>query len=317
MSQRYLVGWLAAILVCAVAMIPPSAAQSFEGRFLADVPGETVWLDLAEDDSGNISGTLSGQDATYQIRAELAESEMAGTVAGPYGPPLSCTGRFDETGRLVLSLYPRDSFGQPVYQMMQNIIFQRQSEEQQSITKPANELEETAMVVDESRSVTINRVTLTAEELASIEERYQTQVPDGKYWYDADCGAWGIEGGPTAGFLPPGLELPGPMPADISGGGTGIFINGREIHVQDQLALYQLFGVTYPGRFWLDAAGSLGPEGGPPIANLAVAMQQAAGRKSGTTTGIGGTVGFDESGGAMFSGRNAATGKSIFWYKGR
>ncbi|MDX1390516.1 MAG: hypothetical protein R3344_15110, partial [Acidobacteriota bacterium] len=95
-----------------------------------------------------------------------------------------------------------------------------------------------------------------------------------------------------------------------------IFINGREIHVQDQAALQQIFGVTYTGRYWLDAQGNLGIEGGGIIANLHAAMQATAGRQYGSVTGAGGTAAVDGQGGAMFSARTL-DGKSIFWYSGQ
>ena len=171
------------------------------------------------------------------------------------------------------------------------------------------------------RSVLINRVRLAPDALQALETSYQTRIEDGRYWYDAVCGAWGVEGGPTAGFILPGLDLPGPMPADISGGGTGIFINGREIHPMDQAGLHQLFGVTYRGHYWLDANGNLGPVGGPAIANVVSAIQQSQAARSqqsggsvthgyGSTYGARGTVG-----GGMYSGRTAS-GKSVFWYPG-
>ena len=97
-----------------------------------------------------------------------------------------------------------------------------------------------------------------------------------------------------------GLELPGPMPADISGTGTGIFINGREIHSADQMALYRLLGVTYQGRYLLDAQGNLTTEQGQFLVNLAAAAQSAGGQKGGLTSGAGGTVGVDGSGGVLF-----------------
>ncbi len=164
-----------------------------------------------------------------------------------------------------------------------------------------------------TREVYINRVQLDSAFVLAVESEYQTSIEDGRYWYDAACGAWGVEGGPTAGFLAAGLELPGPMPADISGGGTGIFINGREVHVLDNQALQQIFGQTIPGRYWLDAFGNLGPEGGPAIINLAAAIQNS--RESIThgydnPSGARGTLA-----GGMYSGRTA-TGKSVFWYPG-
>jgi hypothetical protein len=177
----------------------------------------------------------------------------------------------------------------------------------ESAGRPEAEAPEAAV----ERDVRINRLKLSSERVAQLEMQYQTRIIDGSYWYDATCGAWGVEGGPTLGFILPGLDLPGPMPADISGGGTGIFINGREIHLQDQAALHQIFGVTIPGRYWLDAYGNLGIEGGGIIANLRI----AADRAYGSATGAGGTAAQDGEGGSMFFAPKLG-GKSVFWYSG-
>jgi hypothetical protein len=161
--------------------------------------------------------------------------------------------------------------------------------------------------------VYVNRVRLPSADVIAAERRYQTTIEDGRYWYDAACGAWGVEGGPAAGILAPGLDLPGPMPEDISGGGTDIYINGREIHPLDEAALLQAFGYTVPGRYWLDAQGDLGLEGGPAVTNLAAV---AAGAGGSLTHGYDGTYGPRGTlGGGMYSGRTA-TGESVFWYPG-
>ena len=169
------------------------------------------------------------------------------------------------------------------------------------------------------REVYINTVKLEEEKLKALEEAYGTTIENGRYWYDRLCGAWGVEEGPTAGFIMAGLDLPGPMPADISGGGTGIFINGREIHPLDQLGLQQLFGVTYTGQYWLDAQGNLGVEGGPVLVNIVYAILAAQrARQGGSVThgyGSGGGARGTLSGSGMYSGRSAS-GKSIFWYPG-
>ncbi len=171
-----------------------------------------------------------------------------------------------------------------------------------------------------SRQIFINRIQLNPKAMHAIEANNQTPIAEGRYWYDVNCGAWGVEGGPTAGFIQAGLSLPGPMPTDISGGGTGIFINGREIHPLDQQALNALFGVTYQGQFWMDAQGSIGYLGGPAIANIL----QTAQAKQSNNNSEGGSVthGYDStygargtSSGGMYSGRTA-TGKSVFWYPG-
>lgn len=127
------------------------------------------------------------------------------------------------------------------------------------------------------RTVMINRARLPDDTLRLLEQTFQTTIPDGRYWYDAMSGAWGQEGGPTIGFTYPGLPIGGPLPADISGGGTGVFINGRELHQMDVLGLQQLVGAIMPGRYFLDAQGNAGYEGGPPIANLRMLAAQAQG----------------------------------------
>ena len=103
----------------------------------------------------------------------------------------------------------------------------------------------------------------------------------------------GLEGGPTLGFIPAGLDVGGPLQADASGGGTGVFINGREIHPVDVAGLQQLTPVV-PGRYWVDARGLCGYEGNPtPILDLAALAQAARSRSGGTyhsrsdITGIG------------------------------
>jgi hypothetical protein len=100
-------------------------------------------------------------------------------------------------------------------------------------------------------------------------------IAPGQYWYDQVSGLWGYPGTPAIGQIPPGLPLGGPLQAGASGGGTGIFINGREIHVLEAQYLRMLFGYVIPGRYWMNAAGIGGFENGPPMFNLVAAAQQA------------------------------------------
>ena len=209
----------------------------------------------------------------------------------------------------------------------ESVIFSRRStaaSNSKATSKQASATPEKSAKSDAGKSsVYINRVKMDPAKLKALETAYQTKIGEGWYWYDKTCGAWGVENGPTAGFIMAGLDLPGPMPPDISGGGTGIFINGREIHPMDQLGLQQLFGITYRGRYWLDARGNLGPEGGPALVNIVAAVQAAQRQQSGgstthgygSTSGARGTLAGDGQGGHMYSGRTA-TGKSVFWYPG-
>src|SRR6185436_15666628 len=118
--------------------------------------------------------------------------------------------------------------------------------------------------------------------LLETKQRYPSRIPDGRYWYDRVSGAWGLEGGPCAGFVLPGQTIGGELRADASGGNTGVFINGRELHRLDVMALQQ-FTPVRQGRFWVDAQGNFGYEGGPYAGNLVqiIAASGGGGRKSG------------------------------------
>jgi hypothetical protein len=126
------------------------------------------------------------------------------------------------------------------------------------------------------RNIRFNGRTLTAEQqarLETLERSYGVRIPDNDYWYDNRSGAAGFWKGPAVAGLPPGLGLGGPMPANCSGGGTRVFVNGRELHPYDVAALSQL-GPVIPGRYWLNANGNFGIEGGPMLGNLFLLARQ-------------------------------------------
>jgi len=113
------------------------------------------------------------------------------------------------------------------------------------------------------------------------------RIPDGAYWYDNMTGASGRWGGPMAGLLPAGLQLGGPLPPNASGGGNGtitnVWVNGRELHPYDVQRLQQLVGQVYQGRWWVDAAGNFGQEGGAALGNLYTLSQQRSGGGGGNS----------------------------------
>jgi hypothetical protein len=113
--------------------------------------------------------------------------------------------------------------------------------------------------------------------LEAVERRFRVRLPNGRFWYDNVSGAIGLWKGPTAGFALPGLNLGPRMPANCSTGGTGVFVNGRELHPVDVMALRQ-FMMVLPGRWWVDAYGNGGPEGGPAMFNLVMLARQASAR---------------------------------------
>lgn len=164
------------------------------------------------------------------------------------------------------------------------------------------------------RPVIINGVHLSDEQLRQLEQRFMLRIADGAYWYDQVSGAWGMQGGPTIGFTQPHLELGGTLQRNASNGNTGVIINGRELHQQDVLALRQLTPYVIPGRYWVDARGIGGYEGGPPIFDLQALARAAGGGRGGawsyTSPHGSGTVGGDGQGFSYF------TSKDTNWTSG-
>jgi hypothetical protein len=134
-----------------------------------------------------------------------------------------------------------------------------------------------ALAHADDRHLTFNRRPATAADLATLaayEQAWGVRVPAGDYWYDGRSGAAGQWGGPTRGFLAPGLPLGGGVaPAEASGGGggrlTGVFVNGRELHPLDVSGLTSWLGAPpVPGRWWVDGQGWFGLEGQGPLGHL-------------------------------------------------
>lgn len=129
-----------------------------------------------------------------------------------------------------------------------------------------------ALVVS-APEVVVNGEALSAPLKQQLAAQYNLHPQPGRYWYDRATGAYGMEGAGTAGFLVPGLPISAPLRADASNGQTGVFINGRQLHFTD-VAAFQAAGIpVMPGRYWVDAAGNCGYEGGPAMLNLFALMQ--------------------------------------------
>ncbi len=132
------------------------------------------------------------------------------------------------------------------------------------------------------QQVFINGVALNAGQLAEFQQRYGQGPRPGRFWYDARSGLFGTEGGPALGWILPGHDF-GALPADASRGSTGVFVNGRQLDVNDYTALASIVGgVILQGRYWLDGLGNYGYEGyDAPAGNLYLLMQLQAQRGGG------------------------------------
>jgi hypothetical protein len=121
--------------------------------------------------------------------------------------------------------------------------------------------------------ILINGQPLSLEEVAY----YGADLPPGRYWYDHVSGLWGVEGGPSIGQVAAGLPLGGPLQPDASMSDTDVFINGREIHMDEVAELMRMFGEVPPGRYWLGADLVGGTEGEAASFDLKAADAAASG----------------------------------------
>jgi hypothetical protein len=150
-----------------------------------------------------------------------------------------------------------------------------------------------------ANGVIVNGAPLEARHAAALEQAYRTRLVPGRYWYDATSGLWGLEGGPSVGLIAAGLPF-GRLDARASvgrwAGITGVFINGREIHPDELQYLRSIYGQVNRARYWLNAQGIAGYEGGPPQFNVAAsARQQQARGNSSLRRGLFGSSGSDGS----------------------
>jgi hypothetical protein len=122
----------------------------------------------------------------------------------------------------------------------------------------------------------INGREISQQQAEQLRAMYGYVAPPGKYWYDSRGGLYGTMGFEAAGFMRPGHDF-GPLPANASNGNTGVFINGRQINMNEAMYCQRLFGAVYQGHWWLDGrTGNMGAEGNPmAIVNVFVALQQS------------------------------------------
>jgi hypothetical protein len=127
--------------------------------------------------------------------------------------------------------------------------------------------------------VYVNNRQLTMQELQQHQAAYNAPVQPGRYWYDPTSGLYGFWGREPSGYIRTGHAY-GKVPANASGGNTGIFINGRQINAVELAHWQGVFRqAIHPGRYWLDGnTGNVGTEGNAqPTGNVLAAIQAARG----------------------------------------
>jgi len=248
------IAWIVGLIVLSITT--PALARDASGTW--EAAGElTFTLVVEQATDGRIVGRLSGGGMLLELEGRTEAGGFAGTLTGG-GVVVDLRARFDGL-RLRLEVVDPDALASGEAATM-ILNFRR-------LASP-----------DPAGAVVVNGEILGSDETEALERQHRVSIEPGRYWYDAACGAWGLEGGPTAGFLQAGLPVGGPLRVDASAGKSGVFVNRRELHRQDVAALEAAIGTVVPGRYWLDAAGNVGLEGGPMVFNLIGLSRSTAGQ---------------------------------------
>lgn len=252
---------------CAAALAWPAftVAATLAGSYVAEQE-PAVTLTLREEPGGAVSGVLQQAGDSVTLSGKRVGEGISGAASAQGATlPFTATLRGEQ---LLLDLgEPGDS---------ERLAFRRAG----GALAPRP-----AAAAGTKRNVVINGQRLGEADLGRVESAYRIRIPDADYWYDPVLGAWGPRGGPTMGFIAPGLALGGRLQADASGRGTYVFVNGREIHPYELAALQAIAGPILPGRYFITPQGLAGPEGGAPVWNLAALAAQAQGGGSNTWQG--------------------------------
>jgi len=132
----------------------------------------------------------------------------------------------------------------------------------------------TAFGTHMGQPVIINGQHLNAATIHALERQYGTSMTPGNYWYDRRTGLYGYVGGPPLSIGIAGLNIGGSLRSDASGSTINVSINGRRIHPVEYQFYTQCFGRVEPGRYWMNANGIGGREGGPALFDASVCLPQ-------------------------------------------
>ncbi len=144
----------------------------------------------------------------------------------------------------------------------------------------------------DSRSVTINGVRMSQEEIVHLDRLRGTQVQSGDYWYDPASGRWGRITNPV-------------MPEGRTPKTREVIVNGKRLSTEEIREIETTTGLQVAsGRYWLDeATGLWGRVGSPPQGRIG-----GAGNPNIQNTPGGGATEFHGDGSWSFRNPNTGTG---------
>jgi hypothetical protein len=271
-SMRHVLSSLLIGMLLVTAILGEASSRVFTGTYTVTTEGSVETLQLRQENDGQVKGSITTHGYTVPLSGRVTGDRIDGTFTLPGESTEHVQFRIRWQGsKLVLKT---TGTGEEAEDGSQSMVFTRQrATTDRPAAAPHHRTEPHPATPGDRAAVRVNGVRLEAAMRREFECRYHVRILPGDYWYDRVSGAWGRQGGPALGCIAAGLKLGGPLRRDASGGNTGVFVNGRELHRMDVAALQQVVQVSR-GRFWVDSQGNFGYEGGVRLGNL-VALAQA------------------------------------------
>lgn len=254
-------------------------AQSYRGTFKLVKNDYEAKLQLSTNDNINYSGVIQGTLGSMQVAGLISNGILTGNIQSQQGN--SYFSFIEQGNNYIMTVMNYNFYGKPLPSTAVNFHFIKLSVNSESVVSNPN------------RNIYFNGIKVEDEIVTQLENFYKVKVQNGRYWYDKLSGMWGMEGEKTYGVILPNLPLGGPIKENASNGNTGVFINGRNLPQEDLTILQTVTGYLPPDRYWIDAQGNAGKEGGPVLVNLKQMQNQQNGRNNNSTfyrnsyTGIG------------------------------
>jgi len=273
------------LALLALAYSSQSPGAPIDGRYSAQLHGESIGLEIELDPSGTLSGNMGVGGMMYSIRGKLADGKLSGTMRA-FDEELPFSGRFAD-GAITMRFVEADEYGaEDGGGQDETLVFRRSDGSGTQIAPPASAAAAPPAAPPAAAAapagVVINGMTLDQAQIAELTQSYGQPPQPGSYWYDAKSGLYGVAGHAAFGFMLPGHPF-GKLDARASQGDTKVIVNGRELPRLEWATWSRLLGYAImPGAYWLDAAGNTGYEGSPfPTDNLYAAAQRNAGGAGG------------------------------------
>ena len=303
-------------LITAIVLAAPGLAQNFAGVYTVKTEDGAATLKLSAPKGGIVSGSVTMGDTAASFSGRVSGGRIVGTLTVPDSDAKASFTIVPQGNAMVFEYMLLGQDGRPVPGAARTMVFTGTAKP--TTTHPTVKPHQTS-ARQSAGAVRINGVGIAPAELDRLARKYGQRIPPGSYWYDRRSGAWGKTGGATLGFTAAGLDLGGKLQSDASNGNTGVYINGRQLHVLDVRSLQAAGIPVAQGRWWVDSQFNFGAEGSSaPMGNLIQIAKQASGKKYGGSysgkTGV--STASDGEGGFMATVKDGHGGY-IGWYSGQ